>query len=67
MGNKTITAGLVVLPDLADSVAYAAWMPSVKGRFVMVSMLQPTGGPDDNLEQFGTAESVQKIKDEIKP
>ena len=63
MGNKTVTAGLVILPDLADSAAYAAWMPLVKGKFVMVSVLQPTGRPDDNLEQYGTAESVQKIKD----
>src|ERR1700722_5116368 len=31
-GNRTITAGLLLLPDLADSAAYAAWMPSVKGK-----------------------------------
>jgi carboxypeptidase Q len=62
--NKTVTAGLVILPDLADSAAYAAWMPSVKGKFVMVSMLQPTGRPDDNWEQFGTAESIKKMKDQ---
>jgi hypothetical protein len=64
MGNKTVTAGLVILPDLTDSAAYAAWMPSVKGKFVMVSMLQPTGRPDDNLAQFGTDESIKKIKDQ---
>jgi hypothetical protein len=64
MGNKTVTAGLVILPDLADSAAYAAWMPSVKGKFVMVSMLQPTGRPDDNWAQFGTEESIQKMKDQ---
>jgi carboxypeptidase Q len=64
MGNKTVTAGLVILPDLADSVAYATWMLSVKGKFVMVSMLQPTGRPDDNWEQFGTAESIMKMKDQ---
>src|SRR5690242_7548127 len=63
MGNKTVTAGLVILPDLADSAAYAAWMPSVKGKFVMVSVLQPTGRPDDNWDQFGTAESIKKIRD----
>lgn len=64
MGNKTVTAGIVILPDLADSAAYAAWMPSVKGKFVMVSVLQPTGRPDDNWDQFGTAESIKKIRDE---
>ncbi|KAI9437358.1 peptidase M28 [Russula earlei] len=66
MGNKTVTAGLVILPDLADSAAYAAWMPSVKGKFVMVSMLQPTGRPDDNWDQFGTPQSIQKMKDQRK-
>lgn len=64
MGNKTVTAGLVILPDLADSTAYAAWLPSVKGKFVMVSMLQPTGRPDDQWEQFGTSASVKKMKEE---
>lgn len=64
MGNKPVTAGLIILPDLADSAAYAAWMPSVKGKFVMVSMLQPTGRPDDNWEQFGTRESIKKMKDQ---
>jgi carboxypeptidase Q len=66
MGNKTVTAGLVILPNLADSAAYAAWMPSVKGKFVMISMLQPTGRPDDNWDQFGTPASIQKMKDERK-
>lgn len=63
-GNKTVTAGLVILPDLADSLAYAAWLPSVKGKFVMVSMLQPTGRPDDNWDQFGTAASIKKMKEQ---
>ncbi len=63
-GNKTVTAGMVILPDLADSAAYAAWMPSVKGKFVMVSMLQPTGRPDDNWQQFATEESFKKMKDQ---
>lgn len=62
-GNKTITAGLVIFPDLADSAAYAAWLPTVKGKFVLVSALQPTGRPDDNWDQFGTAESIKKIRD----
>lgn len=66
MGGKTVTAGLVIIPDLADSVAFAAWLPTVKGKFVMVSMLQPTGRPDDNWDQFGTPESIQKMKDERK-
>ena len=29
----------------------------------MISMNQPTGRPDYNWEEFGTKESVQKMKD----
>jgi hypothetical protein len=60
--DKTITAELVILPDLADSAAYAQWMPAVKGKFVMVSMLQPTGRPDYNWQEFATKESFDKMK-----
>ena len=38
MGKKTVTAEVIILPDLADSAAYAAWMPNVKGKLVMISM-----------------------------
>ena len=64
MGKKTVTAGLIILPDLADSAAYQAWLPNVKGKFVMVSMLQPTGRPDDNWKEFATKESFDKMKAE---
>ena len=66
MGKQTVTTGLVILPDLPDSAAYAAWMSSVKGKFVMVSMCQPTGRSDDNWDHFGTPASIQKIRDERK-
>jgi len=62
--SKPVTAGLVILPDLADSAAYAAWMPSVKGKFVMISMMQPTGRPDDNWAQYGTKESIEKMREQ---
>ncbi len=60
--GKSITAELLILPDLADSMAYQQWLPSVKGKFVMISMLQPTGRPDYNWQEFGTKESIDKMK-----
>lgn len=62
MGDKTITAETVILPDLADSLAYVKWMPSVKGKLVMISMLQPTGRPDYNWQEFALKESFEKMK-----
>jgi hypothetical protein len=62
MGDKTVTAELVILPDLTDSAAYQKWLPAVKGKFVMISMQQPTGRPDDNWQQYATKESFDKMK-----
>ncbi len=63
-GKKGITAHLVTLPEIADSLAFVKWLPNVKGKFVMVSMHQPTGRPDYNWEEFATEESFEKMKSE---
>src|SRR5690606_36017367 len=55
---------VVTLPDLADSVAFAKWLPSVKGKYVMISAPQLTGRPDYNWEEFATEESFAKMKEE---
>lgn len=61
---KGVTAEVVILPDVADSIAFQKWLPSVKGKFVMISMNQPTGRPDYNWEEFATKESFEKMKNE---
>jgi carboxypeptidase Q len=58
--KKGTTAGLVTLPEVADAEAFTNWLPSVKGKFVMV----PTGRPDYNWEEFATEESFEKMKKE---
>lgn len=60
--DKGVTAELMILPDLPDSLAFQAWLPKAKGKFVMISMNQPTGRDDDNWEEFGTKESFEKMK-----
>lgn len=62
--GKTVTGEVVIIPDVADSIAFQKWLPSVKGKFVMISMNQPTGRNDDNWEEFGTKESFEKMKAE---
>lgn len=61
--KKAVTAEVIVLPEFADSVAFTKWLPAVKGKFVMISMNQPTGRPDDNWKEFATSESFTKMKD----
>jgi carboxypeptidase Q len=64
MGTKTVTAQTIIIPDLEDSVAFKKWLPNVKGKLVMISMLQPTGRPDDNWKEFAFPEVIDKMKTE---
>ncbi|RAJ36986.1 M20/M25/M40 family metallo-hydrolase [Pedobacter cryoconitis] len=60
--GKSVVAETVILPMLADSVAFKNWLPTVKGKFVLLSMNQPTGRPDYNWAEFATPESFEKMK-----
>ncbi|SEG21126.1 M20/M25/M40 family metallo-hydrolase [Algoriphagus boritolerans] len=54
---------VVVLPDFADSVAFQKWLPTVKGKYVMISAPQITGRPDYNWEKWATEKSFEKMKE----
>ncbi|MEY4458905.1 MAG: hypothetical protein RIT38_110, partial [Bacteroidota bacterium] len=58
--GKAVKAEIVIIPEVADSIAFANWLPAVKGKFVMISMNQPTGRPDDNWQQFATKASFDQ-------
>ncbi|MFT3822291.1 MAG: M20/M25/M40 family metallo-hydrolase [Chitinophagaceae bacterium] len=60
--GKSVSAEVIILPDLADSIAFQQWLPNAKGKFVMISMNQPTGRPDYNWEEFGMKPSIEKMK-----
>ncbi len=61
-GVKGVTAEVMIVPDVADSLAFQKWLPSAKGKFILISMNQPTGRPDYNWTEFGTKESFEKMK-----
>jgi carboxypeptidase Q len=61
-GGKTLTAEVIIVPDVSDSIAFQKWLPNAKGKFVLISMNQPTGRPDYNWDEFGTKESAEKMK-----
>jgi carboxypeptidase Q len=61
-GGKDVTASTIILPELADSAALVAWLPQAKGKFVLVSMAQPTCRPDDNWRQFGDSVSFARMR-----
>ncbi|KAA5542991.1 M20/M25/M40 family metallo-hydrolase [Adhaeribacter rhizoryzae] len=60
--KKAVTAEVIIIPEVADSLAFQKWLPTVKGKFVLVSMHQPTGRPDYNWQEFATPASLEKMK-----
>ena len=63
-GSKGVTAEVVVIPTVNNRVDFQNWLSQVKGKFVMASMKQPTGRPDDNWEEFATEASFENMKKE---
>lgn len=59
-----VTAELVIIPDVSDQNEFNSWLTSVRGKFVMISMHQPTGRPNYNWDEFATDESNQKMREE---
>ncbi|HLV38710.1 M20/M25/M40 family metallo-hydrolase [Xanthomarina sp.] len=60
--SKGVTAEVVIIPTVKDSLEFAKWMTTIKGKLVMTSIYQPTGRPDYNWEEFATEESFEKMK-----
>lgn len=62
--GKNVTAETIILGEASDPSAFQKWLPAVKGKFVMISMLQPTGRDDANWKEFATPASLEKMKTE---
>lgn len=59
--GKPIEADVVLLPDLADSAAYAKWMPQIKGKIVAVSFPQPTCRPDEAWQEYTGPDATDRM------
>jgi len=62
-GTKGAVSGpAVVLPDVADSAAFTRWLRGVKGRYVLISMPQPTCRPDTTWASWATPDSYARMR-----
>jgi carboxypeptidase Q len=63
-GGKAVDAATVILPDVADSNGFKAWLPKAKGKYVLISFPQPTCRPDSSFKAFALPETFQKLQEE---
>jgi hypothetical protein len=57
-----VEAGTVLLPEVSDPAAFAAWLPQAKGKFVLISYPQASCRPDENLQKWATPESLERMR-----
>ena len=62
--KKGVQAEVIVLPEVANAAEFAKWLPTVKGKIVLISMHQPSGRPEYNWKEFATEESLAKMKED---
>lgn len=60
-GGRDVTGPVVLLPDVADSAAFEAWLPQARGRFVMISFAEPTCRPNDEWQLLATPRSFASM------
>jgi carboxypeptidase Q len=60
--GAAVEASVVVLPEARTTAEFDAWLPQARGKFVMVSMAQPTCRPDDNWRQFADSASFARMR-----
>jgi hypothetical protein len=63
-GGRDVSGPVVVLPNVADSAAFAAWLPQARGKFVLVSQPHPSCRPDDNWERWATPQTLARVRRE---
>jgi hypothetical protein len=59
---KPVEGEVILAPDLPDSAAFSAWLPTARGKFVLWSAGEPTCRPDENWERLARAETVTRMK-----
>jgi len=60
--NGPVTGPVVVLPDVSDAVAFEAFLRTVRGKFVLMSVGEASCRPMANWEEWATPQSLEKMQ-----
>jgi hypothetical protein len=62
--GRAVEAAPVILPETVDSNGFNAWLPSARGKFVLVSYAEPTCRPDSSYAQWTDREAFTRMVSE---
>jgi hypothetical protein len=60
-GGKDAVLEAIILPRFKDSTEFVSWIPTARGKLVMISAGLPTCRPQDDWAQNATAESKARM------
>ncbi len=58
-----VEGGAVLLPEVASRAEFDAWLETIRGKFVLLSLAEPTCRPDDAWERLATPESFARLQE----
>jgi hypothetical protein len=60
-GGRDVTGPAIVLPEVADSAAFEAWLPQARGKFVLISFAEPTCRPNEQWQTLGAPGAFERM------
>lgn len=63
-GNQWLEADVVMIPPKTTPAAFAAWLPTVRGKFLLGSGLNPSCRSNAQMAEFGTPATQARIRTE---
>jgi hypothetical protein len=58
--SGAVTARAVLLPDVEHQAAFDAWLPSARGKLVLVSAMEPSCRPIESWSRWGLPGSAER-------
>jgi hypothetical protein len=56
-----VEAAPVILAEVADPAGFQAWLPAVRGKFVLISQPMASCRPDSSYKQFALPETFERM------
>lgn len=62
--KRPIEAEVVILPNVSSKADFDRWLPTAKGKIVLMAQYQKIGRSDEQIKEFVTPELYEKLKAE---
>ncbi|MEC5157512.1 M20/M25/M40 family metallo-hydrolase [Chryseobacterium sp. MP_3.2] len=62
--KKAVEAEVIIMPNVSSKADFDKWLPSAKGKVVLMAQYQNIGRSDEQIKEFATPELYEKLKAE---